>query len=292
VHLTHQGDAPLRIQRLAVVPGFAPFQIDPGSCRNATLAPGQGCDLHVSFVPRPGQRGPREGRVRLTPAAGAPVWLALRGQGVAAEAELRPAVLDFGANDWPLRAALRRKVVLGNRGDAPLRLAAVRAGGATVADFPFTHNCPAELAPGDRCELDVRYRPQQRGASDAYLTLDAPTAGGTLRLPLLGRAVGPVVVPALVLPKDGESVICYSNDSWPPDTLRARVVLEPGGADAAVAATRQKRRVSCPQTIRWRVEVSATDGRTSASEWRTLKTIKSTAAPPPPPPAPAPRASG
>ena len=314
VQVHNPGPASLRFTKVAVVPSYAGFSVDAGSCGGATLAPGEGCALSVSFTPHAGQRGPREGKLRLSPEAGPPWLLPLRGQGTAAEVQLSPTRLDFGALEWPpaktpagapKAPAAPRTVLVSNRGDAPLRLAQVRAGGANVADFPFTENCPAVLAPGKQCELKVRYTPQAAHSSDAYLTLDAPAAEGALRLPLLARAIdSAAAVPTLLSPKDGAIIQCSSNDSWPvdfrwsappPDTAapppRYAVVMEPGVATPAVPASRQTLRVKCPAMLRWRVEAVTVEQKRLFSVWRVLRTVKSGTPPSPPPAPPPPTAS-
>ena len=186
-----------------------------------------------------------------------------------------------------------------NQGDAPLRLAGIKLGGANVEDFVYTHTCGRELAPNAGCEIAVRYRPLAPRTSDAYLTLDAPAAQGTLRLPLLARAADPnPVAPVLREPRDGALFQCFGDVDVPVDFS-----FDTGRSAEASASTRQKLRLRCPEKVKWRVEATAANQRRAVSEWRTLNTVRSSTgggsggsgtsgtAPGGPPQPPGPRAS-
>lgn len=81
-------------------------------------------------------------------------------------------------------------VTVTNHGDASLLVTGVQTGGADPGDYLVSDRCQQPVAPGNSCQVGVRFSPQQQGPSSATLTLltDALTAPAPIALSGTGTA--------------------------------------------------------------------------------------------------------
>jgi N-acetylneuraminic acid mutarotase len=83
--------------------------------------------------------------------------------------------------------------VLTNTGTVPLDVSGVSITGADAKDFEMaSESChAAPIAPGDTCNIDVRFSPTAGGARSATLTVADNTAAGTTIATLTGTGIDP-----------------------------------------------------------------------------------------------------
>lgn len=209
VTVRNTGGSPATVESLALAGADAgAFALSDDRCSGRSLAAGASCTAGVVFRPR--QEGVQRARLEVR-ASGLPQGeeaprIALSGAGAAARLAVSPATVDFG--EVRLESTAEREVVLSNRGRAPLdvREVAVRAPGDGSSDassgeggreFAVVSNgCApgAPLAPGERCEVTVRFRPSGEGRREAALVVRHRGAGGEERVALRGTGA-PIPAP-------------------------------------------------------------------------------------------------
>ncbi|MCG8462678.1 MAG: choice-of-anchor D domain-containing protein [Holophagales bacterium] len=176
-------------------------------CEKARLGPGEACTVGFEFFPT----AEAERRATLTvssdaaPIAEAPVLI---GQGLPQEPLLavEPNRIDFGELRIGEKAEEAFEVKLGNEGNGPLEIRAVRLGVAGPLDDAFDPRpeqmagsflleddaCSGkELEPGAGCRLLLRFFPQLEGALGALAEIEHSAGPSAHRLPLVGRGTAP-----------------------------------------------------------------------------------------------------
>ncbi len=162
ITVSNTGNAPLTVTSIAVTgTNAANFTATPTGC--ATVAAGGSCIISVTFAPA--TAGAKTATVGITHnsnnAPGTVSNVALNGTGVAPTSPrvAMPATLAFGAQR--INANKTVTLTVTNQGPGALVITSVTTSGA-----PFTAtrgNCPASLAAGRNCKLDITYRPTVRG---------------------------------------------------------------------------------------------------------------------------------
>jgi hypothetical protein len=197
VTLRNRGGSPATVDSLTVA-GADPdaFSLADDRCTGRSLAAGASCTAGVVFRPRQegAQRARLEVRASGLPDGAEPPRIALSGAGATARLAVSPGTVDFG--EVRLESTAEREVVLSNRGRAPLtiREVSVRASSDPSLDeggreFAVVSNgcaAGAPLAPGDRCQVTVRFRPASEGRREAVLEVRQQGAGGEERVALRG----------------------------------------------------------------------------------------------------------
>ncbi len=115
---------------------------------------------------------------------------------------LQPAALTFSS--LPNVTTAPQPITLSNTGSAPLRITGISLGGASVARFGLTHNCPiggTGLAAGGNCTINVTFTPNTNPVTRTALVrvnVAAPAVSQTVAL--TGTSVVPSVsvTPALI----------------------------------------------------------------------------------------------
>jgi HYDIN/CFA65/VesB family protein len=162
------------------------------------LASGESCSVRVAFTPT--ERGALESTLSVTSAGAGSRSLTLRGQGlVPAVVGVSASLLDFGGVVPGDTASLNLEVE--NRGDDALTLASAQLSPADVFRIA-DGNCGegVVLKGGERCSIQLDYRPVQEGQpSAAELLLAAQEGAPNARVELQGVALtrGNLVVEAL-----------------------------------------------------------------------------------------------
>ena len=174
ITVTNDGDAPLTVASIGVTgTNAALFTATPTGC-NVAIAPGATCQITVQFAPT--TAGLKTATVSITHnsnnVAGSVSNVPLTGTGVATPPPPGPQVtmpttFSFGARR--INADRTEKVVVTNQGPGALVITNVTTSGA-----PFTAtrgDCPASLAAGRSCKLNVTFRPLLRQSYTGTLTL-------------------------------------------------------------------------------------------------------------------------
>jgi hypothetical protein len=77
-------------------------------------------------------------------------------------------------------------VTVTNHGSAPLQVLSAASTGTNAADYILTSRCQTLVEPGDSCAIDVRFAPQQSGASSASLVVETNASQQPLEVTLSG----------------------------------------------------------------------------------------------------------
>ncbi|MBI3476957.1 MAG: choice-of-anchor D domain-containing protein [Acidobacteria bacterium] len=111
----------------------------------------------------------------------------------AASASLSPTSLSFGNQAIDTTSAVK-KITLTSSGTANLTLSNIAITGANAGDFAQTNNCPANLAPGKKCTINVTFAPSHVGSRSASLTLTDNAADSPQNVPLTGKGIAQATV--------------------------------------------------------------------------------------------------
>jgi hypothetical protein len=183
-------------------PEFALVPPAAGACvvGSTELASGESCNVRVAFTPA--ERGPLEATLSVSSTAAGSRSLTLRGQGlVPAALGVSAPLLSFGGVVPGDTASLDLEVE--NRGDAALTLASVQLSPPDIAVFRIADGACGEgvvLSRGQKCRMQLDYRPTEEGTASAGELLVAAQGGEpNARIALQGVALtrGNLVVEAL-----------------------------------------------------------------------------------------------
>jgi Abnormal spindle-like microcephaly-assoc'd, ASPM-SPD-2-Hydin len=169
VTLTNNGAGTLNISSIAKTGQFS----QTNTC-GASVAPGAGCTISVSF--RPTVKGAGHGTVSVTDnALGSPQTVNLTGTGT--YVEFTPTSLNFG-NQPAGTTSLPQTITLTNKGDAAMNVREIVLVGANPSDFAQTNSCGATLASGASCFITVTFTPSVKGKRKAAVGV-ADSGGGS-----------------------------------------------------------------------------------------------------------------
>jgi uncharacterized repeat protein (TIGR01451 family) len=189
--LTNAGTAPLTITSIAMGGADAGDFAQVNDCP-ATLAPGEGCTLSVTFTPS--AVGSRTAAVEIVDnATGSPHSLPLTGTGQAPgpAVTLTPTSLAFGTVGIGLTSAAK-PVTLANTGNGPLTISGIAIAGTHPGDFNQSNDCPGTLAAGGSCTIDVRFAPTATGTRSASLRITDDAPGSPHSVALGGSGTTPL----------------------------------------------------------------------------------------------------
>jgi hypothetical protein len=108
-------------------------------------------------------------------------------------ASVSPTSLSFGTQAIDTTSAAKA-VTLTSAGTSNLLLSGIAIAGANKGDFAQTNNCPATLAPGKKCTVNVTFTPSQLGSRSASLTFTDNAAGSPQTVALTGKGVAQATV--------------------------------------------------------------------------------------------------
>ena len=107
-------------------------------------------------------------------------------------ASVSQGTLDFG--DVPTTPALTKSLTYANTGTLPVTIGSIGVGGPNASAFTQTNNCPATLAAGATCTIQVTFTPQPGQSSAATLTITDDTPAATRNVTLQGSNLGVMFV--------------------------------------------------------------------------------------------------
>jgi hypothetical protein len=179
ITVTNGGRAQIVLTSISASGDFNAVSGCPG-----VLAGGASCNIDVTFVPT--ATGARTGTLQIvTPAS--TFGASLVGTGTVPPVpgiSLTPAALSFSGRTLGTTSA-PQVVTVGNPGTAPLSIASI----ATTGDYSFASACPAVLAVGASCTIDVRFTPLVVGTRDGTLIVASDAPGSPHSVTLTGTGV-------------------------------------------------------------------------------------------------------
>ncbi len=186
VTLSNTGAAPLSVSSIGASGDFA----ETNNC-GSSVAAGGSCAINVTFTPT--AIGTRTGTLTVTDNSngvnGSQQMVSLTGTGINPGAMLTPTSLTFGRQVITTTSAAK-KVTLTSSGTTNLSLTNIVASG----DFAETNNCPASMATGTKCTLEVTFTPTATGTLTGAITITDNAANGPQSVALTGTGVEPVVL--------------------------------------------------------------------------------------------------
>lgn len=155
------------------ISGSASFSVVSSNC-GSSIAPGANCALNIAFAPS--ISGAANGTLTITDnAPGSPHSVALNGLGAGSASGSQIYV-------WPTGIAfpdqnvggvsLAQSVTISNNGGSDLNLSAI----SVTGDFQYVSHCPAALAAGQSCTVDVTFTPATDGNKQGTLTISSTDA--------------------------------------------------------------------------------------------------------------------
>jgi hypothetical protein len=193
VTLSNVGNAALGGLNYVVTGGNGQYTVANGNCPNApaTLAINASCTVNVSFAPS----GFTTSNATLTvTATGSPaVAVAITGTGARPAGSVAPTALAFPSQLLNTTSA-SQPVVVSNTGFGPLTVAGIGFIGNNGARYAQTNNCPAALAVGASCTVNVTFRPTAVNATTpatlrvAFQAQTQPAANQNVALTGVGTA--------------------------------------------------------------------------------------------------------
>jgi len=184
---------PLAITNTSITADYA---IQTNTC-GATVNAGASCAIGVVFTPT--GTGTVNGSLIITHDASDGLNVVrLTGYGVGAFAQLSASNLSFAPQ--AVRSTSAAQVVqLGNVGNRAMTISSISPSG----DFTVTHNCPASLAAGASCALDVSFAPTASGDRTGEIVITDNAYGNPHRITLSGTGTSFALV---VLPGNPTSL--------------------------------------------------------------------------------------
>jgi len=178
VTLTNRGAGALNISGIVVSGDFA--LADTTTCPSPGTV-GTSCNIDVTFTPT--AAGDRAGTITITSdAPGSPHVISLTGTGTGTPAiGLSVPSVNFPGNPVNIVPPCPSKpVAVTNTGDIPLDIVSI----VPTGPFSQTNNCPASLATGASCVINVKFSPPGVGAAAGTLTVTTSpaTTGNTVNL--------------------------------------------------------------------------------------------------------------
>jgi hypothetical protein len=186
VTLTNRQSVALAISTVGITGAFA---ISSNTCGTG-IGAGSSCSVGVTFSPT--ATGPATGTLSFADnATNSPQKVTLSGAGTPPVA-VSPTSLSFGVVAVGSVSAGQTVTVTNNSASA------VAVNGITVAgDFSDATTCPASLAPGTNCTINVTFAPSVGGARTGTLTVNL--SSGTATVALTGTGSSGSQTPALTL---------------------------------------------------------------------------------------------
>ncbi len=193
VTVTYIGTTPLVISSLGISGQNASDFSQTNTCGSG-LQPNTSCTITVTFTPT-AAFSRASVIVMQDNAQGNTHLVGVQGNGVSGGvASLSPSTLTFAkATEYTTSAA--QTTTLSNTGTAPLAIASITATG----DYSQTNNCPASLAAGSNCTINVTFTPSYSGARPGWITVNLTDPASLVTATLSGT--GALFANVAVTPK-------------------------------------------------------------------------------------------
>jgi len=161
------------------------FAKSADTCTGVTVTPNNTCTVSVTF--NPSAAGSRSASLNFADnASGSPQTVSLTGTGIPS-AQISPGSLTF-AGQAVGTAGMAQTVTLSEIGAAAINVTGVNISG----DFSQTNNCPASLANGSSCSIQVVFTPTAAGSRYGTLSISTTGTGSAQTVSLAGTGNGPL----------------------------------------------------------------------------------------------------
>lgn len=228
ITLTNSGTADMVWNSVISTPDF---QVSPGNCEQF-LPPGASCTFSVVFAPT--IIAPSAGSMEIDTNGGAATAL-LMGTGTAPIASLSQQVLNF-ANQPLNTSSAPQTITVTNISGAPLQLTSLSA----PDNFLAASGCPAVLATGASCGIDVTFGPTSSGPYGGFLTLGTSLGEVTAALTIGSSRTFrvPSEVPsfnqAVQLAQDGDTILAAPGTYFEQVSFQGKAITIASTGGAAV----------------------------------------------------------
>ncbi|MEL6223252.1 MAG: choice-of-anchor D domain-containing protein, partial [Cyanobacteria bacterium J06627_8] len=184
VSVTNNGGSPLTIDRATISGNSSNFRIQGNSCSQATLQPGEGCQVTVGFSPQSERQ--YSGTLSIQDnAANSPRSVSLTGRGSrVASPELSPSPLGFGEQE--VGTTREEVVTLTNRGDRSIQVQSASLSNDNEFSISSDACSGNSLAAGSSCTITVQFTPQDMGDRSTTLTISDTATGSPRSLSITG----------------------------------------------------------------------------------------------------------
>jgi hypothetical protein len=219
VTLTNSGNLSLQISSISLSGPFTQNNTCP-----ASLAPGTACVISVAFAPA--VAGAASGALTVNSnGSSAPNSVPVAGTGTAPIAVLTQS-LSYAAQI--VQTTSSQTATLTNNGTAVLNISSVTANG----DFSASNSCPAALAPGVSCSIQVSFVPTAAGArTGSLIVTDDDPSGGQQSTALAGAGLDYSISasPASVSVKAGQTALYTTTVTGLGGNFSSAITLTCGG---------------------------------------------------------------
>src|SRR5262249_36707660 len=197
----NSGAAPVKISRVALSPAGSDFKVS--GCEGVVLAPGQECEIAISF--KCPTLGPDlfSANLNITPEAGQPLIALLTGMRAGTAPRL-PAInlgglSPFGETEVGSSPAVRR-IAVSNVGTGTLGAINTNITAGDTTDFKARPIGCNSVPPGGSCNIEVSFAPTKEGKRSATINVTDETGRGLATAPVqgVGTAAGIQVSPPSV----------------------------------------------------------------------------------------------
>ena len=186
VTLVNSGTAPLRLEDIAFASGDEE-DFEASGCSGAVIAPDDSCPLSIRFTPT--ATGRRSAVLTLqSNALNGSQRIQMRGDGIAAEIDIRPGSLSLGRQRLGTRSEAK-PLILTNTGTAPLKIGDINREGDHPNDFTVSGCSNSTVEPGKNCSITVHFQPSTEGDRTAQLIIPSNAQNGLQRIPLQGVGI-------------------------------------------------------------------------------------------------------
>ena len=185
ITVTNIGQAPLLISNIAVA-GANPAEYNLTQNCGTSVAVGATCTYTVTFSPAAAWA--RTAAIMMTDdAQGSPHAVGLAGNGGSGGvASFSPTSLTF-TNRLIYTTSTAQPITLTNTGTAPLQVGSIIAAG----DYAQTNNCPASIAAGNSCTINVTFTPTYSAARPGWINFNFTDPAGLQTVALTGGGALP-----------------------------------------------------------------------------------------------------
>jgi len=184
VEVTNRHDAPVSGLSIRLLEDSSAFSIVRQTCSGRAIAPGEACTIEVSF--QVGGLGLSASTLAIGQEAGT-LQVELTGMGVAPRLAVESEQLEFGSVLVGEETS-RQRIVVTNEGTASANLVGVVIEGQDAAAFSKRGDgCSKKiLRQGDRCALEIEFRPRREGGHRAEVVFGAEELRDVERTMLMG----------------------------------------------------------------------------------------------------------
>jgi hypothetical protein len=163
VQVSNTGNASVSVTSLQITGDYAATNNCP-----SLIAAGASCSIAVAFTPT--AMGTRTGTLTISSGGQSGQSISLTGIGTQADLVASPTSLEFSGEPLGVSSA-SQVVTLSNSGNASLSISNLQVTG----DYRQTNNCPASLAAGSSCTVNIVFTPTTTGTRGGTLTITDST---------------------------------------------------------------------------------------------------------------------